>query len=172
MTEIPPPPPQPTPTPQIDPRPFDAGGVKAPSGCQKPLLIGCGLTALLLGIGAIAFVMKAKDVLAYAMNQLRSQVVASLPEEIGDREKDALEASFEQAIARIREGSIDPAALQNLQGKLVAAAQGAGSRKLTRAEVADLQEALDQFNTAKTDDAEASEPEPAAPGSAAEAPPN
>jgi hypothetical protein len=171
MTEIPPPPP-PSPSPSPDPRPFDAGGVKAPSGCQKPLLVGCGLTALLLGIGAIAFVMKAKDVLAYAMNQLRSQVVSSLPEEIGDREREALEASFERAIARIREGAIDPAALQNLQGKLVAAAQGAGSRKLTPAEVADLQSALDRFNAAQIEDGDVPDAAPADSGGAAEAPPN
>ncbi len=57
-------------------------------GCQKPLLVGCGVLALLLGIAAVVFVVKAKDVLAYAINQLRTEVMAHLPEDApADRPK-------------------------------------------------------------------------------------
>lgn len=139
----------PTLPPPFDPRPFEPAATKPASGCQRPLLIGCGLVALLLGIGAIVFLMKAKDVLAFAMNQLRAQVVAQLPENLPAEERRELEAGFDRAIERIRRGAIDPAALQDLQRKLTAAAQEASSRRMTRDEVAGLRQALDAFNEEK-----------------------
>lgn len=168
MTETPPPPPPPA----ADPRPFDAPAPRPAgggAGCQKPLLVGCGVLTLLLGIGAIVFVLKAKDVLAFAMNQLRAQVVSHLPDDLGDAERRRLEGSFDQAIERIRQGKIDPAALQDLQAKLTTAAQSSASRRMTAAEVAGLQSALDGFNGVKPEEPAAdaatdSSPAPGPPG--------
>jgi hypothetical protein len=144
MNEIPPPPGSP-PTP-IDPRPFAPGSPKQASGCQRPLLIGCGTLALLLGIGAIVFVVKAKSVLAFAMGQLRSQVVAQLPLDTTDAEREHLESAFEEAIGRIREGKIDPEGLQSLQKQLVSAAQAGGERRMSRTQLEELLQSLDTFN--------------------------
>ncbi len=135
---LPPPPPQAKP---FAPEKLSGGG-----GCQKPLLVGCGLLSLLLGIAAVVFVVKAKDILAYAMNQLRAQVVSHLPEDAGDADRQRIEAGFDQALARIRNGELDPAAVQALQKHLTVAASAAGTRRLTREEVAGLIAALDKFN--------------------------
>ena len=142
MSEIPPP------LSPSDPRPFAPGGAKPASGCQKPLLIGCGALALLLGIGAIVFVLKAKDVLAYAMGRLQAEVISSLPVEISSEDRRRLEEGFAAAMARIRSGELDPASLQALQKELTAAAQSAAARQLTGAEIRRLQQALDAFNVA------------------------
>lgn len=140
MNEIPTPPTSP------DPKPFQANGARPASGCQKPLLIGCGTLALLLGIGAIIFVLKAKDVLAYAMGRLQAEVIASLPPEVSADERRRMEEGFATATERIRSGDLDPASLQLLQKELTTAAQSAASRKLTGDEVRQLQQALDAFN--------------------------
>ncbi|MGE0639086.1 MAG: hypothetical protein AB7G12_08450 [Thermoanaerobaculia bacterium] len=153
------------PRPQLDPKPFEPGSTKSASGCQKPLLIGCGTLALLLGIGAIVFVMKAKDVLAFAMGRLQTEVVSHLPDETTAAERQRLEDGFSAAMQKIRSGEIDPAALQALQHQLTTAAQNAASRKLTTAEVRNLQKALDDFSGANAVPAPAGASEGESPGS-------
>ncbi len=91
---------------------------------------------------------KAKDVLAYAMNQLRAEVVANLPEDAGESDRQRVETGFDAALARIRSGEIDPVALQELQKKLTGAASAAATRRLTREELGGLLAALDKFNQA------------------------
>ncbi len=136
----------PPPAPQA--KPFAPEKIAGGGGCQKPLLVGCGLLALLLGIAAVVFVVKAKDVLAYAMNQLRAEVVAKLPEDAGEADRQHVETGFDAALARIRSGEIDPVALQELQKKLTGAASTAATRRLNREELASLLAALDKFNQA------------------------
>lgn len=134
----------PLPPPQS--KPFAPEMTSGGGGCQKPVLIGCGLLSLLLGIAAVVFVVKAKDVLAYAMNQLRAEVVAHLPEDAGETERQRLDVAFDAALAHIRGGELDPAALQELQKKLTAAASASAARRLTREELDGLVAALDKFN--------------------------
>jgi hypothetical protein len=131
------------------PRPFEAGPRGSPAGCGKPLLIGCGLLSVLLGLAAILFVVKAKSILAYAMTKLEAQVLDSLPAEVSEEERSRLEAAFAAAARRIESGRIDPARLQALQAELVAAAERAPRGKLTRADVAELQAELDRFAAAE-----------------------
>lgn len=136
------------PLPEPHAKPFAPEKIAGGGGCQKPLLVGCGLLALLLGIAAVVFVVKAKDVLAYAMNQLRTEVVAHLPEDAPESERQRLESSFDVALARIRSGELEPAALQELQKKLTTAASSSASRRLTREELTGLIVALEKFNQA------------------------
>jgi hypothetical protein len=144
MNDIPPPPPS-------DPQPFGTAPPKAASGCQKPLLVGCGILALLLGAAAIVFVIKANDLLAFAMGQLRSQIVQRLPADLTEAERETFEQSFTTAIDRIRRKQVDVVTLNELQRKLSAAARDAASGKLTRPQVEELQRALDAFNGAIPD---------------------
>lgn len=139
---VPPPPPT--------PRPFESQPRSAPGGCGTPLLIGCGVLAILLGVGAIVFVVKAKSLLAFTMEKLQQQVVANLPAEITAAERDRLETAFAAAIARVRGGEIDPGLLQAMQSKLVAAAERAPRSALSAADVAALTESLEQFATGAT----------------------
>ncbi len=154
-------------------KPFSPAG--GGSGCQKPLLLGCGLLSLLLGIAAVVFVVKAKDVLAYAMNQLRTEVVAHLPEEVGESERQRVEEGFDAALAKIRSGELDPAALQDLQKRLTAAAAASASRRLTKEELDGLVQALETFNRPAGDPAPAegegaTEPTETPPGESQEGP--
>jgi len=144
MNDIPPPPG--APTPPFEPRPFDPGATKSPSGCQKPLLFGCLGLALLLGIAAIVFVVNAQRILAFAMGQLRTQVVRMLPLDTTDAERERLDEAFDEAIARIRAKQIDPVALQALQKQLVEAARAGGERRMSHEQLLELIEALDAFN--------------------------
>ncbi len=136
------------PLPLPQPKPFEPERMRGGTGCQKPILIGCGLVALLLGVAAVVFLVKVKDVLAYAMNELQAEVVAHLPEDASAGERRELTAGFDAALVRIRTGKIDPAALQELQKKLVAVASAASSRRLSREELTGLISALDKFNRA------------------------
>ena len=142
------------PGPQAQAKPFAPERPVGGGGCQKPLLVGCGLLSLLLGIAAVVFVVKAKDVLAYAMNQLRAEVVAHLPEDASDSDRQRVEAGFDAALARIRSGELDPAALQDLQKKLTGAASAAGKRRLSGEEMNGLLAALDRFNQVAEEPAE------------------
>lgn len=139
------------------PKPFAAEPAPTPGGCGKPLLIGCGVLAILLGIGAVLFVVKAKSLLAYALDKLQAEVVRNLPEDVDDADRARLETAFDATMAKIKSGQIDAEALQNLQSKLVAAAGSAGSGKLTRAEVLALTRALETFAGIASDETPAEE---------------
>ena len=142
MNDLPPPPP----APPFEPRPFDPGTAKSPSGCQKPLLFGCLGLSLLLGIAAIVFVVNAQRILAFAMSQLRTQVVRVLPLETTDAERERLDAAFDEAISRIRAKQIDPVALQALQRQLVEAAQAGGGKRMSHEQLLGLIDALEKVN--------------------------
>jgi hypothetical protein len=157
MTEIPSVPPPPPLQ-----RPFETQPRQAPGGCGTPLLIGCGVLAVLLGLGAIFFVVKAKSLLAYTMEKLEAQVVANLPEEVDPAGRERLATAFAGAVARVRSGEIDPALLQEMQGRLVAAAERAPRGTLTAADVAALTETLERFAAGPTVEAPAPEATPAA----------
>ena len=84
------------------------------SGCRKPLLIGCGAPDAASGHRRDRLRAEArKDVLAYAMDKLHDQVVAQLPEELSDADRDASRGVVRRGDPRaIRAGEIDPTALQ------------------------------------------------------------
>jgi len=154
-------------------RPFAAEPAAPPGGCGKPLLIGCGLLAILLGIGAVVFVVKAKSLLAFALDKLQAEVVAKLPEDVTPAERERLDTAFTATLQRIRTGQIDPEALQRLQTRLVAAANSASQDKLSRDEVLELTKALEGFAAIELDqpDAPAGEGEPPEEGGEPAGPP-
>lgn len=161
MNEIPPPPTSPPPAPP--PRPFSGeprpvGG----GGCGRPLLVGCGVVIVLLGIAGIVFVAKAKDILAYAMRELHEQVTAALPAEVTADERARLDRGFDAALARIGEGKVETPALYALQRQLMKAAERSQSRELTHDDVLDLLSALERVGGLLEPPAEA---EGSAPGS-------
>lgn len=98
----------------------------------------------LLGIAAIVFVVKAKDLLAWTMGELRTQIVAALPAEVTAEERSRLDRGFEAAVAKIRRGEVEPPALKALQHQLMRAAEKAPRKQLTRDDVLDLLSALER----------------------------
>lgn len=164
-----PPPPPPAPP----GRPFEAAPRPSPKGCGRPLLVGCGALAVLVGIAAIVFVLKAKDLLTWTMEKLEDQVVAALPEDVTAEERSRLARGFDAAIAKIRAGEIEPPSLTALQRQLQQAAEKAPSKQLTREDVLDLLSALERVGGLLPADGEPGEAEPSEPTAPpAEAPPS
>lgn len=144
-------------------------------GCGRPLLIGCGILVVLLGVAAIVFVAKAKDLLAWTMRELQQQVVAALPDDVTADERARLDRGFERSLERIYAGQVEPPALYALQRQLMNAAEKSQEKTLTRDDALDLLSALERVGgLLPADDAapqpdDAVEPEangpPAPPGS-------
>lgn len=125
-------------------RPFEPAPRKGPAGCAKPLWIGCGALLLLLGIGAIVFVVKSKDILAWGMERIETEVMAALPSDVTAEERGRLERGFDAALEAVGRGEVEPPALNALQKQLVNAAEKASSRELSRDDALDLLSALER----------------------------
>jgi len=114
-----------------------------PGGCGQPLLIGCGILIVLLGIAAAVFVIKAKDLFGWAMAQFEEEVVQMLPDDLTSEEAKRLDAAFDAALEAWDANQADPVALQRLQEELwdtVSRSTG----KLSREDVAKLTRALEE----------------------------
>lgn len=135
---------EPSVPPPPSPRPFGPAPRAVRAGCGRPVWIGCGVLLVLLGVAAIAFVVKAKDLLAWTMGELRTQVVNALPAEVTAEERARLDRGFEAAAARIRRGEVELPALKALQRQLTRAAEKAPRGQLTHDDVLDLLSALER----------------------------
>lgn len=171
MSEIPPPDPptSPVPPPPVPPpRPFAAQPKALPGGCSRPLVIGCVVVVVLLGIAAIAFVVKAKDLLAWTMREVEQQVVAALPADVTAAERARIDRGFDAAIARMQKGEVETPALYALQSQLMNAAEKSQKKTITRDDVLDLLSALERVGGLLApeeeggDEPAAAEPPPAA----------
>ncbi|MGB5814263.1 MAG: hypothetical protein WBH75_18455 [Thermoanaerobaculia bacterium] len=114
-----------------------------PGGCGRPLLIGCGILVVLLGIAAAVFVIKAKDLFGWAMARFEEEVVQMLPDDLTAEEAERLDAAFDAALEAWDASEADPVALQRLQEELwqtVSRSTG----KLSREDVGKLTRALEE----------------------------
>jgi len=143
MSEPPIPPDSPSP---IEPgRPFTGQPKPAPAGCSRPLLIGCGVVIVLLGLAAIVFIVKAPDLFAWGLGSLREGIVAKLPDDLTDAERARLDRGFDAVAERVKGGeAVEPPALKALQRQLVSATEKANAGELTRDDVLDLLSALER----------------------------
>lgn len=116
----------------------------AGGGCGRPLLVGCGVLVVLLGVAAIVFVAKAKDLLAWTMRELQQQVVVALPDDVTAEERARLDSGFEASLERIYAGEVEPPALYALQRQLMNAAEKSQAKTLTRDDALDLLSALER----------------------------
>ncbi|NHZ73742.1 MAG: hypothetical protein GWP16_04660, partial [Nitrospirae bacterium] len=98
---------------------------------------------LLLGVGSVVFLVKAKDLFGWMMGELEAQVMESLPANISEAETLELSAAFDAVVEAVREDRASPLALQELQSMLRESLEG-GPKRLSREEVQDLIEALDR----------------------------
>jgi hypothetical protein len=124
--------------------PFAAAPVEPRAGgCSKPLLIGCGVVFLLLGVAGLLFVMKARDLLVWSLDKTRAGVLDNLAEDVTAADRERFDAAYAAATVRIRDGKIDAAALQKLQGELMRAIENP-REKVTREKFLALTEALEK----------------------------
>jgi hypothetical protein len=128
---------------------------------------------VLVGIAAIVFLVKAKDLFGWTMAKLEEQVVAALPADVTAEERDRLARGFDAAIARIKAGEFEPPALTALQRQLQLAAEKAPGKELTRDDVLDLLSALERVGGLLPPAGAPEEPSPREPAGPrpAEAPP-
>ena len=126
------------------PQPFSDSPKDAPGGCSKPLLVGCALIVVLLGLLLLGAFWRAKDLMptlfGWALDQFEQQIAGSLPEDLDEAERQRLADAFDAATRAVEEGTADPVALQQLQSRLMSVAR---SGSLTREEVLGLVEALE-----------------------------
>ena len=107
-----------------EPDPF-ASQVERTSGggCGKPAWIGCGVLLILLGIVAIVFIVKAKDILRWSLKTVETKIMSSLPEGTTAAEKQRLSAAFDGAIKAATEGKVNPADLGDMQSAIMHATE-------------------------------------------------
>lgn len=126
------------------PQPFSDQPHDPPGGCGRPVLIGCGLVVVLLGLLLLGFLWKAPDLMPalfrWSLDQFEQQVSANLPPDLSEEERQRLADAFDAAASAVEDGSADAAGLQRLQGKLLETARAG---RLTREQVLDLTEALE-----------------------------
>lgn len=102
---------------------LQAGEVKTPfepqpsdlSGCGKPAVIGCLALLVIVAIGLVVFVVKARNMLDWALVKYEEVVVENLAPEVTQPERERLQSAFESARNAIRQNRMDPSALQSLQ---------------------------------------------------------
>lgn len=114
------------------PQPFGPAPTRLPGGgCSKPALIGCAALFLLLGITAIVFLLNARDLLSWSIHSMTPAVLQNAGPDVTDDDRQRFNRAAAAAGAAIEKGTIDPNALQLLQGQLMKAAR-IGGGKLSR----------------------------------------
>jgi hypothetical protein len=160
----------PTSPPASVPQPF--GSAPTPvlgGGCGKPVLLGCGVLFLLLGIAGVALLFKAKDLLSWSLGNMGPAVVGNVAADVPPEEVRRFEAALAAARQRIEAGQIDPQSLQRVQSRLLAAMSG-GKGQLDRRQLQDLTVALEGLGGVGDKAAPPAAPQPAAPQPAAPQP--
>ncbi|MDX1503548.1 MAG: hypothetical protein R3325_14405 [Thermoanaerobaculia bacterium] len=122
----------------FDPAPRTPG---APGGCGKPLLVGCGVAAVLLVVAFVVMMLKMPDILAWSLAQSREILAPRLPGELTPAERERWVRAFEGAVAAVDDGTFDAEALPELQSALLDVL--GGQEPLTRGQVERLTAALE-----------------------------
>jgi hypothetical protein len=141
------------------PSPWNPAPARSGPGCSKPVLIGCGGLLVILGIGAILFILKAQSLVQWYFEKLEDSMASRLPDDATPAERQRLHAAFAGARAAFANGTADPTRMQLFQRKLLEAA--GPDKKMTRQQLRDLAAALEDI---------ARRPAPAAPPRAPAAP--
>ncbi len=144
----PPQPPPPSPPPAA---PFDPNARPKTGGCPKPLIIGC-LAILVIGglvlLGAFAYMAKnAGKVLQWSVTQMENGVMAKLPADVTQEERDRLRMAFADVTAGLSSGAITPDKFQPVQIKILEIAR---KEQVTRQDVLDLTRLLEETAAQKS----------------------
>src|SRR5689334_19916283 len=129
--------------PRIPPSPFNPERTRAASGPSraKPLLIGCGVLLVLLGIAAVVLVAKRAQLVGWMYNRLEAQIQVKLPEDVTAEERQRLSQAFDAATAAIGSGKVDPAKANQLNFDVLELAKA--DRRITREVVLKLTDTLE-----------------------------
>lgn len=131
---------------EMSQEPFSPQGPRSKwTGNSRWALFGCGGLLLLLGVGSIVFLVKAKDLFGWMMGELEAQIEHSLPANITETERQELSSAFDAVVEAVQEDRANAVALQDLQ-KLLRESLGNGPTRLSREEVRSLIGALDRVS--------------------------
>lgn len=137
-------PPQPPPPPPASP--FDPAARPKTGGCPKPLIIGCAAIILIGGLvflGAIFYMAKnASKVLQWSVNKMEEGVLAQLPTDVTQDERDRLRQAFADVSEGLKSGQIPPDKFQPVQFKILEIVQK--KDKVTRQDILELTELLER----------------------------
>lgn len=102
-------------------------------GCSKPLLIGCGVFGLLIGIAVVFFFYSVGKnpgrFLSWSVNQMENAVTAQIPQDVTPEEREQLKAAFASLRRKVEAGEISPERLQSLNYKVLELARKEGGVK-------------------------------------------
>jgi hypothetical protein len=102
----------------------------------RPLLIGCGVILILLGIATVVLIFKLPDLSGWVFQRMEEQIMARLPPEVTPEERQRLDVGFDAAARAVGEGKSDSAKVQKLNSELMELGQS--GRTLTHDEVLKL----------------------------------
>jgi len=105
-----------TPDPFNNPQPTEPK--KSGTGCSRPLLIGCGVLLVLLGVGALILALNAGKLATWAFDKLEEQIEAQLPKDIPAEDRQRLGRAFDHLRESIQDGTADPTQLRLAQTKM------------------------------------------------------
>ncbi len=94
-----PPLPEPFPEP-ASVRPPEPG--RARRSCLIAGLSGCGLLAVLLGVGLLAALTQADELLEFVLDLGRERIMEELPEDVASEERNRLDRAFDSVLERYR----------------------------------------------------------------------
>ena len=137
-------PPQPPPPPPASP--FDPNARPKTGGCPKPLIIGCVAILLIGGLALLgAFVYMARNankVLQWSVDKLEQGVMAQLPTDVTQEERDRLRQAFAGVSEGLKSGRITPDKFQPIQRQIFQIALK--TDQVTRADIQELTRALEE----------------------------
>ena len=96
------------------PEPFEPGPADL-SGCGKPAVIGCLVVLVALAIGLVLLVGQSPKLMRFLMRTMEEQVMAAIPEDLDEAERQRLTAAFDGAVTALEEGRLDATSMSNLQ---------------------------------------------------------
>jgi hypothetical protein len=106
-------------------------------------LAGCAAALVLVGLGVLALMLKAGDLVRWSLGQVRSEIVRALPEDLPAAHRQRLAAAFETVDQHLEQGELNALAFQDLQRELMRFARL--GRPPTEEEVVALAAALERF---------------------------
>jgi hypothetical protein len=128
------------------PSPFNPGQPGQPRtggpSRTRPLLIGCGVVFVLLGIATVILMVKLPELSGWVFQRMEQQVMAKLPPEVTPEERQRLDVAFDAAGQAVGEGKSDPGKVQELNSKLME--MGQPGRTLTHDDVLKLLHDLEE----------------------------
>ena len=136
-----PPLPEPFPEPSSA-RPRDPGRTRR--GCLIAGVAGCGLLAVVLGVGLVVALTQADELLEFVLDFGRTRIMEELPEDITSEERNRLDRAFDSVLERYKTRPATPADNRRLQMALTDALRRAERGLLDRDDLRRLTERLER----------------------------